>query len=328
VEAGGWNSQNIYPRGTADVNGDGRADIVGFGNGGMLVALANGRGGFDPAFLAVDNFGLVAGSWQSQDRFPRAAVDVNGDRHADIVGFGNAGVWVSFADGFGGFGPMQLLAQNFGYVAGSWLSQDRYPRVMGDVNGDGRADVIGFGNAGVWVSLSNGAGFDPMRLALGQFGFIVGGWDSQDRYPRGVADFNGDGLADIYGFGNAGMLVAMADGTGGFGAPYVAVGNFGYVVGGWSSQDRYPRMVADVNGDGRADVIGFGNAGVWVSLNDGFGAFGPMRLALASFGYQAGGWLSQDQFPRSVADINGDGRADVIGFGSSGVWVDTGLGFA
>jgi hypothetical protein len=33
------------------------------------------------------------------------------------------------------------------------------------------------------------------------------------------------------------------------------------------SQDTYPRAVADVNGDHRADIVGFGNTGVYVSLS-------------------------------------------------------------
>jgi hypothetical protein len=29
----------------------------------------------------------------------------------------------------------------------------------------------------------------------------------------------------------------------------------------------HPRMMADTNGDGRADIVGFGSSGVWVSLS-------------------------------------------------------------
>jgi hypothetical protein len=32
---------------------------------------------------------------------------------------------------------------------------------------------------------------------------------------------------------------------------------------------EHPRFLADLTGDGRADIVGFGNAGVWVSLNNG-----------------------------------------------------------
>jgi hypothetical protein len=42
----------------------------------------------------------------------------------------------------------------------------------------------------------------------------------------------------------------------------------GESAGGWTSADRFPRQLADVNGDGRADIVGFGDAGVWVALVD------------------------------------------------------------
>lgn len=43
ASAGGWSSDNSYPRELADVNGDELADIVGFGTNGAYVALANCR---------------------------------------------------------------------------------------------------------------------------------------------------------------------------------------------------------------------------------------------------------------------------------------------
>ena len=40
--------------------------------------------------------------------------------------------------------------------------------------------------------------------------------------------------------------------------------NFGYNAGGWRVE-KHPRFLADTTGDGRADIVGFGNAGVWVA---------------------------------------------------------------
>jgi hypothetical protein len=328
--AGGWSSDDLYPRELADVNGDGLADIVGFGGAGVSVALATGGGNFGPASLRLGEFGTSnsAGGWISGDRFPRELADVNGDGLADIVGFGIGGVTVALATGGGNFGPGSLRLGEFGTSnsAGGWSSDHQFPRELADVNGDGLADIVGFGIGGVTVALATGGGnFAPGSLRLGAFGTSnsAGGWSSEDVYPRELADVNGDGLADIVGFGIAGVTVALATGGGNFGPAILRLGAFGTSnsAGGWSSDDLYPRALADVNGDGLADIIGFGIAGVTVALATGDGNFGTPTLQSSEFGTSsgAGGWTSHDLFPRELADVSGDGRADIIGFGIAGV---------
>ncbi len=132
---------------------------------------------------------------------------------------------------------------------------------------------------------------------------------------------NGDGMADIVGFGAAGVYVSLATGGGHFAPSTFELPFFGPNAGGWSSDDTYPREVADVNGDGMADIVGFGAAGVWVSLATGDGHFAPATFKLPFFGPNTGGWSSDDTYPREVADVSGDGMADIVGFGSAGVWV-------
>jgi Ca2+-binding RTX toxin-like protein len=320
-ETAGWTSDNLYTRDLADVNGDGMADILGFGSVGWR-SLATGGGNFAPMTLGTSDFG-VNGGWTSDDRNPRELADVNGDGMADILGFGTAGVWVALATGGGNFAPMQLKYGDFG-LNGGWTSDDRNPREVADVNGDGMADILGFGTAGVWVALATGGGnFAPMELRYGDFG-LNGGWTSDDWVPRKVGDVNGDGMADILGFGTAGVWVALATGGGNFAPMELKFGDFG-LNGGWTSDDRNPRELADVNGDGMADILGFGTAGVWVALATGDGNFGPMALEYGDFGLN-GGWSSDDRYPRKVADVNGDGLADIVGFGS-GVWVALANGF-
>ena len=130
-----------------------------------------------------------------------------------------------------------------------------------DVTGDGVADIVGFGNAGVYVSRNNGNGtFQAPQLVVQNFGYDAGGW-RVDQHPRFVVDVTGDGVADIVGFGNAGVYVSRNNGNGTFQAPQLVVQNFGYDAGGWRV-DQHPRFVVDVTGDGRADIVGFGNAGV------------------------------------------------------------------
>ncbi|HEX2772228.1 MAG TPA: hypothetical protein VHN18_07320, partial [Micromonosporaceae bacterium] len=68
-----------------------------------------------------------------------------------IVGFGDAGVWVSRALAGGGFeDPGGRVIANFAYSEGGWRV-DKHPRFLADITGEGRADVVGFGEAGVWV---------------------------------------------------------------------------------------------------------------------------------------------------------------------------------
>ena len=108
------------------------------------------------------------------------------------------------------------------------LVNESHSRMMVDVNGDGSADIVGFGNAGVMVSLSNGTGFDDASLWVSNFG-SNDGW-STDKHPRMMADVNGDGSADVVGFGNQGILVtpSMSDY---FLNPTIWVDDFGYDQG-------------------------------------------------------------------------------------------------
>jgi len=221
------------------------------------------------------------------------------------------------------FGPATLGISAFGPGAGGWSSDDTYPREVADVNGDGMADVVGFAQSGVWVSLATGQGnFAQPTFELSAFGVTAGGWSSDDTYPRKVADVNGDGMADIVGFGNAGVYVSLATGGGSFAAPVFTLSSFG-TAGGWTSENLYPREVADVNADGRADIVGFGGTGIYVALANADGTFDLPTTDLNAFGAgpSAGAWTSEDQYPRLLADVNADGRTDIAGFGYNGMYV-------
>ena len=58
------------------------------------------------------------------------------------------GVWISRAQSDGRYETPQLVVDNFGYDAGGWRV-DRHPRLLADTTNSGRADIVGFGNAGV-----------------------------------------------------------------------------------------------------------------------------------------------------------------------------------
>ena len=212
-DAGGWRVDR-HPRFMADTTGDGRADIVGFGNAGVYVSRAFADGTYPAPQLVVGDFGYDAGGWRV-DRHPRFLADTTGDGRADIVGFGNAGVYVSRSQPNGTFSAPQLVVKNFGYEAGGWRV-DRHPRFVVDVTGDGRADIVGFGDAGVYVSFAqpDGSYLQP-QLVFPNFGYSAGGWRI-DQHPRLLADATADGRADVIGFGNAGVYLAVAQPNGTF----------------------------------------------------------------------------------------------------------------
>jgi hypothetical protein len=319
--AGGWSSDNTYPRELADVSGDGLADIVGFSSAGVYESLAIAGGHFAAPTFELAAFGTDAGGWSSDNTYPRKLADVNLDGRADIVAFSSAGVYESLATGNGDFMAPTFELAAFGTDAGGWSSDNTYPRTLADVNGDGRADIIAFSSAGVYESLATGNGdFMAPTLELAAFGTNAGGWSSNDTYPRAVADVSGDGMADIVGFGADGVYVSLAIAGGHFAAPTLELAAFGANAGGWTSQDLYPRTLADVNGDSMADIVGFGADGVFVSLATGDGHFASPTFDLSAFGPNAGGWNSDNTYPRQLADISGNGAADIVGFASNGVW--------
>ncbi|KAJ2914372.1 hypothetical protein MD484_g6043, partial [Candolleomyces efflorescens] len=292
----------------------GLSDLIAFSDAGVLVSR-NLRGtGFDEPTLVLKDFGLLAGGW-TVDRHVRYVADLRNTGSVDIIGFGDKGVIVSLNNGNGTYAPSECVLDDFGYDAGYRV--DRHLRVLADVNGDGILDIVVFGEDAVYVALGKGDGtFEKPKSVLKDLTYSSGGW-RVDKHPRTLADLTGKGRADIVGFGDGGVYVALSNGDGTFQPAKLALQDFGAVAGGWDST-KHLRYVADVNGDGLADIVGFGEAGFYIALGNGDGTFQAPRLALQDFAYQAGGWRV-DKHPRFVVDVTGDGAADIVGFGNDAV---------
>jgi hypothetical protein len=85
------------------------------------------------------------------------------------VALGYDGVWLALADPNGGFGPATLVVENFGVKQG-W-DPSKHVRAMADINGDGKADIVAFGDDGVWTALSIGNRFATPEFVLPDFGY-------------------------------------------------------------------------------------------------------------------------------------------------------------
>ena len=170
----------------ADVNGDGRADVITTNLEGddVTVLLGDGRGGLKPSSGSPFRCG--------DSPFNFAVGDVNADGQPDLAIVnspsgtsdrrGQDGLTVLLGDGAGGFRMM----------AGSPLATGGIPNTaaVGDVNGDGVADIAVSSPDGdnVTVFLMGGKG-----AVASSYTVRVGG------RPKGLAirDLNGDGKADM-----------------------------------------------------------------------------------------------------------------------------------
>ena len=210
-----------------------------------------------------------------------AAGDVSGDRKPDLVlgSFADHAVWLAIRKAQGGFAVLDDEHAVAGVPAGL---------AVGDLNADGRADVVvanGTGAKVATVLLNDGDG----RFARADYG--------TGSSPQGVAlgDVNGDGRLDVVTANSSARTVSVLRNLGGGRLAPKA----DYVAG------PLPIAVAagDLNGDGRADLVtaNSGAATISVLLNRGNGTFAPRRDVVT------GG------APNSVAlaDLDGDGNLDV-----------------
>ena len=316
ILAGGWRVDR-HPRFAVDLTADGCADLVGFGDAGVWSALGNRDGTFQEARFVLPNFGTEQG-WRV-NRHPRFLAVLTSSGHADIVGFGNAGVWVALGNGDGTFQEARFVLANFGFDQG-WRV-NKHPRFVAALTDTGRGDIVGFGDAGVWTALGNGAGgFGEARFVMANLG-IDQGWQVR-KHPRFVARLRRSGPVDLVGFGDAGVWTALGNGDGTFGEARFVLANFGFDQG-WRV-NKHPRFVADLTGGGRDGIVGFGDAGVWTALGNGDGALQESRFVHPNLGYDQG-WRV-DRHPRFVERLTSARRADIVGFGDAGVWTALGDG--
>ncbi|MFF1724311.1 FG-GAP-like repeat-containing protein [Streptomyces sviceus] len=332
-DAGGWKSvgathppsaqpgwwAGLGERFLADTTGAGRADIVGLKPAkGAVTAFSGGDGTFKDDERVLHP---PVPSPSPKDLWTLA--DTTGEGRPDVVVLAADGVRVFVQDENKKFAPAGgepvIKAFGHGQSAGGWVA-DRHPRFVTDTTGEGRADIVGFHDDGVWISLQDEEGkfADPLWV-LDDFG-VDQGWSSVEEHPRSLVRTADGQAVDIVGFGPQGVVVARGRGDGTFEPSQLVLNDFGLAQG-WTSK-KHLRFLADVTGDGNPDIVGFGDEGVWVSHNRGDGRFEQAQLVCRGFGYndEAGAWRV-GHHPRFVADITGDGRVDIVGFGGPGVYV-------
>ena len=268
----------------ADFNGDGKADVLQQGTGTLLVLLGIGDGTFKPTISTSSGASLTS----------VAATDLNGDGKADVVGFYNGLLIVYLSNGDGTF------AIGVSYNTGA-TSNSNLQISSGDFNRDTKTDVVLITGGQEIAFLGNGDG--TLQAAKISTGIVVLNATSSPFVA--TADFNGDGKLDLVlgmqAVCNPGctppvttyFLAGKGDGT--FDAPTSIFPGAG------------PLAVADVNGDGKWDLIIESNPTVGqVYRGNGDGTFTSASNYILNFG-ETYAIVSNS----AIGDFNGDGKLDV-----------------
>lgn len=171
------------------------------------------------------------------------------------------------------------------------LPYGAYDFAAGDLNGDGKLDIVTIGGGGVFVLIGNGDGsFQSPVLYSGGYPYHVA-----------LGDFNGDGRLDVMTSdgGSLRLFAGKGDGT-----LQSGVVTSSAILNG-------PLVAADFNSDGKLDVAVMQSNGFDILLGNGDGSLQPPAITTVSY--------TPNSFV--AADFDGDARLDLAYSTNSGVFV-------
>lgn len=332
----------------ADLDGDGNPDIfTGLGNG---LYFGGDQFGVNTAYALM---GKGDGTFQGAPALPASYLttnlgDVTGDKRPDLVGLNGTTftTYIGKSDGAFSIGP-SLSANSFSYGGRSYTYTSVASFAVGDMNGDGRADLVltpsGIVSYDGWPFLlvalgqSDGSfatptvGVFPGLAAAGDFDLSMAVADLH------IADINKDGFADVlYVVSDVkyrisplaqtyvqGIAVLPGNGDGTF-----KTGTTSLTYSSTTAQNTILGVpvvdaITDVNRDGKPDLIAISRIG---SAATGFGSEARLYLGAGDGTFGTYTVVPTAPNPRGntisvagpgvvVADMNNDGNPDLVSVG-------------
>ena len=277
---------NFGMNAVADFDGDGNLDLT----VGTVFHIGDGSGGF----VRTQE---IQAPWPTL--FDMALADFDGDGIVDAVGAGFAGQEVAF---FYGKRGGETFFEKAVPVPTAAASDSVWHLTTADFNVDGRPDVfavsIGDPNQAVIINLGNRE-YRVTRVPVGLPGHMLAS-----------GDFNGDGNPDVAMGARSDIRFLAGRGDGTF-APAVR----GILQRGARRFTGHRFRAADIDGDGRSDLVATADSEVLVFLGKDFGSAESPRFPSAP-----GVFLATTGATRfvEILDLNADGTLDIATMSAAG----------
>jgi len=283
--------KSFVPDVIADLDGDGRSDLLRWGTSdaeGVTIAIAGTDGSFRRLPPIAGDYSLDA--WLA---------DVDGDGKLDLVTTrytlgatpeaSTTTIVIAAGRGDGTFDEA---------VDAPPLGDRASPVAVVDVDGDERADIVSWDRATKRFTVLRGAHGPLVRSPPGTFTCTLHDCPGSRAERLAAGDLNQDHFGDLVLVGPEGRLVTVLGTATGLLEP-------GPVHPTLAPQ-RSPRVdteLADFDADGRLDVVTWSQHGVWIHPGNGDATF-RAAIEVTASPYEAGTF--------SIADVDGDGMPDLL----------------
>jgi Concanavalin A-like lectin/glucanases superfamily/FG-GAP-like repeat len=316
-----WNLPQYYSTiQCADIDGDGQAELLVRAADGMQAYRYDHKTKMWSLITSGGPCADAAGWDQPQYYTTIQFADIDGDGQAEMLARSGAGLLAFHYDrdakGWNALPPTGLFAD-----AAGWNQPQYYTTIQcADIDGDGQAELLARSGTGLLAYRYNRRTQEWAALPGGGMFPDAAGWDQPQYYATiQYADIDGDGQAELLARSGAGLLVFRYEPTT-LAWSMMTSGGLLADADNWNLPRYYTTIqCADIDGDGQAELLARSATGMLAFHYDRT-ANGWNELPPTGLFADAAGWNQPPYYATiKCADIDGDGRAELLARAAVGV---------